>query len=58
MLAKRATHHYDFAKPARGRGIGLRSRLDVYRIVSDTGHIYLLVENRFVLSLQGGTFLR
>src|SRR5438270_10733276 len=38
-------------------GTDSRSGLDTHRDIGDTRHVYLLVENRFVLSLQGGTFL-
>src|SRR5947209_10374930 len=41
-----------------GGKVGLRSRLDFYRIVSDTCHVYLLVENRYVLSLLRRYILR
>ncbi len=58
MLAKRSANHHDFAKPARGRGVGFRSRLDFYRRVGDTSHAYLLGENDCLFSHQGGTFLR
>jgi hypothetical protein len=36
VLAKITDEQHDFAKPARGRGVGLRSRLDFYRTVGDT----------------------
>ena len=58
VRVKISADHDNFSKPGRGREIGLRSRLDFYRTVGDTGHTYLLVENRCVCSLQGGTFLR
>src|SRR5713226_8693937 len=38
-------------------GTDSRSGLDEHRRISDTGHIYLLVENNFVLPHQGGIFL-
>jgi len=57
VLAKSADEQHHFAKPARGRGVGLGSRLDFYRTVNDTGHVCLLVENCCLLSPQGGIFL-
>ena len=51
VLAKKAADQHDFPKPARGRGVGFRSCLDFYRSVGGTGHAYLLVEKRRVLSL-------
>src|SRR5947209_11125439 len=39
-------------------GTDSRSGLDDHRRISDTGHIYLLVGNNFVLPHQGGIFLR
>src|SRR2546423_1773208 len=47
----------DLPEPGRRRGNRLRRGLDTHRDIGDTSHVYLLVENRFVLSLQGGTFL-
>src|SRR2546421_10599035 len=38
-------------------GTDSRRGLDTHRDIGDTRHVYLLVEKRFVLSLQGGTFL-
>src|SRR5712692_10636159 len=38
-------------------GTDSRSGLDDHRRISDTGHIYLLVGNNFVLPHQGGIFL-
>jgi len=57
VLAKIATDQHDLPEPAKWCKVGLRSRLDIYRTISDTGHAYLLVENRCLFSLQGGTFL-
>src|SRR2546421_8902563 len=47
----------DLPEPGRRRGNRLRRGLDTHRDIGDTRHVSLLVENRFVLSLQGGTFL-
>jgi hypothetical protein len=41
VLLKVSADYYDFPKPARGRGVGFRSRLDFYRSVGNTGHAYL-----------------
>jgi len=38
MLLEISTHQHHFAKPARDREIGLRSRLDFDRTIGDTGH--------------------
>src|SRR5437588_9303391 len=55
--ASRGDDQRDLPKPGRRRGNRLRRGLDTHRDIGDTSHVYLLVENRFVLSLQGGTFL-
>src|SRR5512135_168880 len=57
LLAKIGDDQRDFPEPGRRRGDRLRRGLDTHRDIGNTRHVYLLVGNRFVLPLQGGTFL-
>src|SRR5712691_3974725 len=57
LLAKMGDEQRDLPEPGGGRGNRVGRGLDAHRVIGDTCHIYLLVENGFVLPHQGGIFL-
>ena len=57
LLAKVFDDQHNFTKLGGRRGDGLCKGLDMYRSISDTGHMYLLERIEMVFLSQRGTFL-